>query len=123
MKLDEIIKTKREILDGGYDIENNIIGGCNVVVTGHFGNVVSLNLWCMGVSPFSGYNNTDNIGFLIKSLIEFFELTDEDGFNLSEDFRNIPCRIILEKRNRCVGFGHFMKDKFVFSKDFAKIME
>ena len=38
MKLKDIVKTKREIDDIGYDIANNIITNVNINTIAHFGN-------------------------------------------------------------------------------------
>lgn len=126
MKFEDIVKTEKEIIADGNSIENNIIVGSDIVCIGHFGNVVSLDIWTNNCSLFSGYNNTSNIGWQIKALVELFDLTDEDGFILSK-FKNIPCRIITEGAggigSKVIGFGHFMKDKFVYKVDFARITE
>ena len=126
MKFKDIIKTEKEIIADGNSIENNIIVGSDICCIGHFGNVVSLDIWTNNCSLFHDYNNTNNIGWQIKALVELFDLTEEDGFFLSK-FKNIPCRIITKGSggwgSEVIGFGHFMKDKFVYSKDFAKIDE
>jgi len=126
MKFEDIIKTEEEIIADGNSIENNIIVGSDIRCIGHFGNVVSLDIWTNNCSLFHAYNNTNNIGWQIKALVELFDLTDEDGFLLSK-FKNIPCRIITEGSggwgSKVIGFGHFMKDKFVYKEDFARITE
>ena len=60
----------------------------------------------------------DKMCFL-KAFIEMFELSREDGVYLT-DIKNIPCRLVFDG-DKCVGFGHFMKDKFVLTEEFAKI--
>lgn len=125
MKFENIIKTQKEILKDGNSIENNIIKGCDITIIGHFGNVVSLDIWCNNCSLFSMRASTANIGWQIKALVELFDLTEEDGFCLSK-FKDIPCRIIIEGNDggwgsKVIGFGHFMEDKFVYKDDFAKI--
>ena len=125
MRLKDIIKTKEQIIADGNSIENNIIVNCDIVCCGHFGNSVSLNIQTDNCGLFGGYNNTSNIGWQIKALVELFDLTEEDGFRLT-NFKNLPCRIITEgsgRWGRVIGFGHFMQDKFVYSDDFAKINE
>ena len=61
---------------------------------------------------------------LKKALSKDFDLSEEDGLRLTE-IKSLPCRIILEGgwSSKCVGFGHFMKDKFVLTEEFAKINE
>ena len=122
MKLEDIIKTEKEIAEMGYRIENNLIESVNVNTIAHFGNVTCFEIMCSNVCPMSAYNNTKSLGYLIKAFIELFDLSREDGLRLN-DIRNIPCRIILEGGwgSKCVGFGHFMKNKFVLTEEFAKI--
>ena len=87
-----------------------------------------LEIACSDVYPMSCYNNTQNLGYILKAFIELFELDEEDGLRITK-IKNIPCRLIFESKNgciwgsRCIGIGHFMKDKFVFIEDFAKINE
>lgn len=119
-----IIKTKSQIENMGYGIENNIIERVDVNCIGHFDNLVTLQIVCKNVWAMSGYNNTANIGFIIKKLVELLDLTQEDGIRLS-DIKNIPCRIVYEDPNcswgaKCVGIGHFMEDRFVLVDDLAK---
>ena len=122
MKLKDITYTCNDVVRTGYTIENNIIVGCSIRVIGHFGNIVSLNVYCKNVCIYSGYNNTENLGIIIKAFIELFELESDDGYDL-KNFHDIPCRVIFENRNKAVGFGHFMNDKFVLVDDFAKLSE
>lgn len=124
MKLEDIIKKDKDIIADGNSIENNIIETVNINIIGHFGNCPTFEVFCSNVSAFSGYNNTANLGFLIKAFCSLFDLCEEDGLRLNK-VKNIPCRLIFEGDGgwggRCIGFGHFMKNKFVYSKDFAKI--
>lgn len=128
MKLKDIIKTKKEINEMGYDIANNIITDVNIQTIAHFGNSTCFEIMCKDVCPMNGYHNTPNLGYILKAFIELFDLSEEDGLRIDE-IKNIPCRLIFESKNgriwgsRCIGFGHFMKDKFVFTDDFAKINE
>ena len=126
MKLEDIIKKDKDIIAAGNSIENNIIETVNINVIGHFGNCPTLEVFCSNVSPFSGYNNIANLGFLIRAFYSLFDLCEEDGLRFNK-VKNIPCRLIFEGDGgwggRCIGFGHFMKNKFVYSKDFAKIDE
>ena len=124
MKLKEIIKTQKQLEEMGYRIENNIIEDVNVNTIAHFGNVTCFEIGCTNVYPMSAYNNISNLGYIIRAFIEMFDLSEEDGLRLTK-IKSIPCRIILEGGwgGRCIGFGHFMKDKFVLTEDFAKINE
>ena len=126
MKLEDIIKTRQDIRDMGHTIENNIIEQVDVNTIAHFGNVTCFEIMCSNVCAMSTYNNTRNLGYIIKAFIELFDLSEGDGICLSE-IKNIPCRLIFEGSggwgSKCIGFGHFMKDKFVLVDDFAKIDE
>lgn len=126
MKLDDIIKTQSDIIADGNSIENNIIETVDINVIAHFGNCPCFEITCSNVWCFQGYNNTQNLGFLIRAFYNLFDLGEEDGLRLDK-IKKIPCRLIFEKEGgwggKCIGFGHFMKDKFVYSKDFAKIDE
>lgn len=126
MKLNDVIHTGKDIVSMGHTIENNMIENVDIRVVGHFGNACSLDIFCSNVGLFGGYNNTRNVGFLIRAFIELFDLSEEDGISIDK-LKNIPCRIIMEGSGgwggRCIGFGHFMKDKFVLRDDFAKIDE
>lgn len=125
MKLADILITKAEVEErDGHRIDNEMIGGAEISVIGHFGNVVSLNVWTGCCCLISNYNNTANIGFIIKALVELFDLTEEDGVNFFEKIKNLPVRIISDGLgSRVIGFGHFMKDRFVYTEDFLKLTE
>ena len=128
MKLKDIVKTKREIDDIGYDIVNNIIANVNINTIAHFGNSTCFEIACSDVYPMSCHNNLQNLGYILRAFIEFFELSEEDGLRITQ-IKNIPYRLIFESKNgcawgsKCIGFGHFMKDKFVFTEDFVRINE
>lgn len=128
MKLKDVVKTKQEIDDIGYDIANNIITNVNINTIAHFGNSTCFEIACSDVYPMSCHNNLQNLGYILRAFIEFFELSEEDGLRITQ-IKNIPCRLIFESKNgcawgsKCIGFGHFMKDKFVFTEDFARINE
>lgn len=128
MTLKDIIKKKADIDAIGWDIANNIITDVDINTIAHFGNTTCFEIRCKDVCPMGTYNNTQNLGFILKAFIELFELSEEDGLRISE-ITNIPCRLIFESKNgciwgsRCIGIGHFMKDKFVFIEDLAKVNE
>lgn len=124
MKLKEIIKTQKQLEEMGYEIENNIIENVDVNTIAHFGNVTCFEIGCTNVYPMSTYNNIGNLGYILRAFIELFDLSEEDGLRLTK-IKSLPCRIILEGGwgSKCVGFGHFMKDKFVLTEEFAKINE
>ena len=49
MKLAQIIKTKSQLEEMGYKIENNIIENVNVNTIARFGNVTSFEIGCADV--------------------------------------------------------------------------
>lgn len=122
MKLDSVIRCKNDIESVGDVIENKIIETIDVNVIGHFGNAVSLEIFCKSVAPMSGHSNTQNIGYIIRAIIELLDLSGDNGIRLSE-IKNIPCRVVYDRQYRCIGIGHFMKDRFVYIKDLLKIDE
>lgn len=123
MKLSDIIRTRDQVEADGYQLDNEMIHGADISVIGHFGNVVSLNVWTGCCCLIHGANLTQDLGVVIKALVELFDLTDEDGYNFSK-FKEIPCRIISSGfGTKVVGFGHFMKDKFVYTDDLKRLTE
>ena len=119
MELENIIKTSEDVLKDGYSIKNNIIKEFDINIIGHFGNCVCLEICCRNVHPMSGYNNTSNIGYILKSLIKLLDIEKEDGLRFS-NIKNIPCRIVW-KGNQSIGIGSFMEDKFVYIEDLGKL--
>lgn len=123
MKLSDIIRTRDQVEAEGYQLENEMIHGADICVLGHFGNAVSLNVWTGCCCLIYDRNLTQNLGIVVKALVELFELTDENGYNFSK-FKEIPCRIISSGwGSKVVGFGHFMKDRFVYTDDLNLLTE
>lgn len=121
MKLKDITKKKEEILADGHQIDNEMIRGAEIDIIGHFGNVVSLRVWTGCCSLIHDINATGNIGYIIKAIIELLDLTEEDGYLFSK-LKDIPVRIISDGfGTRVLGFGHFMKDQFVYTDDLVKL--
>lgn len=122
MKLKDAIVNKLFVESMGATIENNVIKSVNVDIVGHFGNAVCLEILCEDVRPVSMHQNIGNLGYVIRALVEFFDLSEDDGIKFSQ-IKNVPCRLVLDKSGRCVGFGDFMKDKFVLTSNFVNIDE
>ena len=125
--LKSIIKKEEDVRSLGLGIQNNIIENVDVNTIAHFGNVTCLEIYCTDICPMCTYNNTANLGFLIRALIELLGISEEDGLRLSK-IKNIPCRLVFNDKNcswgsKCIGIGHFMKDKFVLLDDFVLINE
>ena len=110
----------------GYGIENNIIKSIDINIIAHFGNIPCLTIMCKDICPYGTYNDIARLGFLLKALVEFFEIEEEDGIMLSK-IKDIPCRLIFPENGdnhwgeRAVGIGHFMKDKFILFEDFKEL--
>ena len=66
MKLNDIIKTQKDIIADGNSIGNNIIETIDINVIAHFSNCPTFEITCSDVTPFSGYNNIRNLGFLLS---------------------------------------------------------
>lgn len=132
MKYETALYTKAEIEEMGHGIENNIITSIDVNIIANFGSVclncVCLEIACENVWPVSDYVNTKNIGTMLQAFVKLFDLEEEDGVRISK-IKNVPCRLIFENGYnksscwglKCIGFGNFMKDKFILTKDFVKI--
>ena len=118
-----IIKTAEELKSalGEICIEN-----ISIVVTGHFGNTVSVNMLCENICPLGLYNSTSNIGFIIRALIEIFDKEDDNSVNMNV-LKNTPIRLVFEGGNawgsKAVAIGHYMKDRFVLIDELMKIKE
>ena len=120
---DNYIRLK-DVLAKGCSVENNLVS-LDIQVIGHFGNSVSLVTAAKNVIPYSAYNNTENVGVIIKYLVELLGIEKEDGLFIS-DAKNVPVRLIFDSkepcwRAKCVGIGNFMEDKFVMFDVLAKM--
>lgn len=113
---------KRSVDLGGMQIENNMVDSIEVVVVGHFGNIVTLDMFFTNCCLFSQYNLGGYLGDVLKVIVEVLDLTDDDGVRISK-IKNIPVRIVSESGwgSKVVGFGHFMKDRFVLVEDVIEL--
>ena len=120
---DNYIRLK-DVLDNGYSVENNLVS-LDIHVIGHFGNSVSLVIAPKNVIQYSAYNNTENIGFIVKYLVELLGIQKEDGLLISK-VKDVPARLIFDSKEpgwgaKCVGIGNFMEDKFVMFDVLARM--
>lgn len=124
MNFNEIIKTEQDLKCSGYHITNNMIKSIDVDIIAHFGNCTCFEINCTDIHLMGVYNNTKSLGFLIRAFVKLFDLSQEDGIKLT-NIKNVPCRLVFDGElswgAKCIGFGHFMKDKFVLIEDFVKI--
>lgn len=113
--------SEEAVSDKSQKIVNNIIDHIDILIVGHLGNLAQLEIYGNGGAKiFSGYNNTHNIGYILRDLVEFFDLTQEDGLKLSE-IRNVPCRLIINEWGVVLGIGHFMKNRFIYLSSLLKV--
>lgn len=120
---DNYIRLK-DVLAKGCSVENNLVS-LDIQVIGHFDNSVSLVIVAKNAVPYSAYNNTENIGFIIKYLVELLGIEKEDGLLISK-VRDVPARLIFDSKEpgwgaKCIGIGNFMEDKFVMFDVLAKM--
>lgn len=123
----DIIKTKdyfEKEHNGDYSIENNIVNEFNVLVTGHFGNTVSIQMICDNITPIPLYNSTHNIGYIIRAIIELFDKEDDNSVNINV-LKGTPIRLVFDSKNpyygKVIAIGHFMKDRFILIEDLMRV--
>lgn len=128
MKYQEVIKTAKDLAEAGRGFENNIIERFDIDIIAHFGNLTCFEIMCSNCIPYGTYNNTANIGYIIRTAIELFDLSNEEGVRLSK-IHDVPCRLVYEGNRtshlgeRAIGIGHWMKDKFILFDDLTKVDE
>lgn len=121
-----IIKTKEQIEKEYQEIhiENNIIKNVRIKVIGHFNNCICISIDCENISLLNGYNNTSNIGYILRFLVEFFNKSDDNGVDINI-LCNTPIRLIFDSNDlfegKCIAIGHFMEDKFVYLDDIINL--
>lgn len=110
-------------------IENNMVESVDVNIIAHYGNICCLEVYCKDVILINSYNNIGNIGYILREFIELLDIAREDGLRIT-DIKNVPVRLVYESCTdktmwgaKCIGFGNFMKDKFVLIKDLMKVKE
>lgn len=124
-----VFLTEKEVAEQlcqDYSFRNNVIEDIKLKVTGHFGNCVSVDIWCDRAFPTPLYNSTHNIGYIIRALVEFLD-KDRDGGVCLDELIGTPIRLIYDNKNpdkgKCVGIGHYMKDRFVFTDKLLTVKE
>lgn len=115
----DIVKKQSELKN--LYIENNMLKKIDVNVVGHFGNITTLEMQFTNCCLFSGYNLGSLLPFVLKVIVESLELSEDNGIRLS-DIKEIPIRIVSSSSyGRVIGFGHFMKDRFLFVDDIIQL--
>ena len=120
VKFKDSIHTAKELEDNGYTLKNNMIVSARIEIIAHFNNTVALEIRGENINIYSLNFNTSNIGYMIRAFIMIIGAEKEDGVYLDE-IVNYPVRLVFDKDNRCIGFGHFMKDRFILTEDFSNI--
>lgn len=113
----DILKTKNELTDDGYVIENTMLKYMDIDIIGHFGNITTFNMVTNCCCIFSNYNMGAILSDVIKCVVEVLNLSEEDGLHLSE-IKNIPIQIVSKGwGSKVEGFGCFLGDRFVLVED------
>ena len=127
-KYRDIMKSKKDLeneLGKDFCIENDIMHNFEIYVTGHFGNCVSFSLICEKCCPPNLRANTNNIGFIIRFLVDFFDKEDDNSVSIRKSLNEIPIRLVYDSKEswggKCIGIGHFMKDRFILIDDLCKL--
>ena len=116
------MKTQSQLELEGYYIKNNMVTSIDLNVIAHFGNIICLEMFFTNCALFSDCNIGGLLPDVLKAIVEVLEIENEDGLRISE-IKNIPCRIVTtsEGFGKVVGFGHFMKQKFVLADDLIEM--
>lgn len=115
MKTYKDIQKSQKELNGKY-IENNILKSLDVSLNAHFGNTVTCEMMFTNCCLFSQYNLGELVADVLKAIVECLELSEE--YLRISSIKNIPVRIVCDNMfGKVIGFGHFMKDRFVLTDD------
>lgn len=122
-----ILKTKadlRQTYNNNICIKRDVVQKVNIKVVAHFGNCVWADLVFSNVCLLRGYNNTANIGYILRFLVDMFDCNNEDGADISS-LEGVKVRLVFDDANpyngRCVAIGHETKDIFVLLDDLVNL--
>lgn len=115
------IYTKEDILSINPELEyeKTIVENCRISIEGHFGNVVCLSIYSGNREIYGGINNTNNIGYILSYLADFFNLPQDACERAKIESligREIECFSIKGDRVVCIGNG---KGEFIDVDDFC----
>lgn len=124
----DIIKSeetiRKEQKEKGYEIAitNNIIDDIRIAAVAHFANAITLTIQCVDCSLLGNFAITDNIGYILRFLVDLFDKNNDDGTNIKL-LKNTPIRLIHSNNEygKIIAIGHFMKNCFVYLDDIAKL--
>ena len=113
----DIIKSKVELENNGYIVENAMLEYMDINIIGHFGNATTFSMVTNCCCIFSNYNIGAILSEVIKCVIEVLNLSEEDGVHLSK-LKNIPIQIVSKGfGSKVEGFGYFLGNRFVLVED------
>lgn len=124
MKLKDIMVTEEKIKSDGHRLQNDMIRGAGITMSGHYYGVVSLKVWTTCCCLIHDYNNTRSLGYIIHAIAELLDLKKEDSAFDFFKIKDVPIRIIHDGAfSKVLGFGHFMENKFVYTEDLMKLTD
>lgn len=111
----------------GVEIANDMIN--SVEIRRDRGFILGLTLnFRSGRQPImNGYNNTDNIGYILLGLAELLGVnTEGESDDLLAAFRNAPCRIASDGKAGDIiaehtWLGHFMFDRWIRARELVDV--
>ena len=106
---------------GDKKVENNVLKSLEVSITAHFGNTVTCEMLFDNCCLFSTYNLGALTAEILKAVVECLDLSQENGLRISS-VKNVPVRTVFDKlSNRVIGFGHFMRDRFLLAEELLEM--
>lgn len=124
--MSKIFLTEKQINDRlyVYRIKEDQLNRIDVQVIPHYGWLPCLSLHFSSCSPLSPHNNTKNLGFILQTFLQLFDIR-EDGEYLSK-ICNKKVRLVYSVEGfheECVAVGHPYKDRYVFFSDLMKVSD
>lgn len=117
----DIIKSKTELENNGYTVENAMLEYMDIDIIGHFHNAITFSMVTNCCCIFSNYNMGAILSEVIRCVVEVLNLSEEDGLHLFK-VQNVPIQIVSKGLGSKVeGFGYFLGDKFVMVDDVIEL--
>lgn len=120
MKLEDIVTTQQKMEEIGGSIVNETLKNIELHTIA-FWNVYCFIVHFKNFRTQEAFCQVEDVGYVMRSFIKFFDLYKEDRANLSA-IENIPCRLAVVDLN-CIGIGHPTEDRFVPIGAFLEINE
>ena len=113
----DIIKSKTELINDGYTIENAMLESIDIDVIKRFGGITTLNMITNCCVIFGGHNMDVILSEVIKYIVDTLNLNKNESISIT-DIKNVPIRIVSHGLgSKVVGFGDFLFDRFVLVED------